>query len=370
MKRKRWLISLVLFLSTSLIVASGPIPLPVEPVEQEVRFTNNAITLVGTLTLPPGKGPHPAVILISGSGPQNRDSEIPGVPGYRPFAVLADHLSRHGIAVLRYDDRGVGQSTGDHATATSADFAADAEAAMQYLFTRREADPKQIGFLGFSEGGMKAAMVAARRPEVAFVISMAGTAVTGYEVIIKQVGRITRAAGGTQEEIAQAMDKQRTFLDLVLAEKWQDLEAFLFEIFMEQLQALPARDRAAIGDLDSFARRLVGAQMKVAQSPWLLFLLRHDPAVDWEQVVVPVLALFGELDVQVDAAQNRLALEAALARAGNDDVTMVVFPTANHLFQDAVTGCLTEYSLLPPEFLPDFLNTITDWLLERVKVAD
>ncbi|MCL0077415.1 dienelactone hydrolase family protein, partial [Dehalococcoidia bacterium] len=184
------------------------------------------------------------------------------------------------------------------------------------------------------------------------------------------VGRMARAGGASQEEAAEAMEQQRAVLDLVLAERWQDLEALLFEIVMQQLHALPEGQRAALGDLEAFARRQVGPTMGVFQSPWYRFFLRHHPGVDWEQIVVPVLALFGELDVQVDAAQNRAALEEALARAGNDDVTVVVFPTANHLFQDAVTGCVTEYPLLSPEFLPDFLKTITDWLLERVKTAD
>ncbi|MCL0098935.1 alpha/beta hydrolase [Dehalococcoidia bacterium] len=377
MKKKTWLIPLALLLATSLVVTGCPVQLPADPVEPaepvdvEIRFTNEAITLAGTLTLPSGEGPHPAVILISGSGPQNRDSELPGIPGYRPFKVIADHLSRHGIAVLRYDDRGVGESTGDHAGATSADFAADAEAAMQYLLKRQEIDHGQIGFLGHSEGGIIAAMVAARRPEAAFVISMAGIAVDGYDLLIKQVGRMARAGGASQEEAAEAMEQQRAVLDLVLAERWQDLEALLFEIVMQQLHALPEGQRAALGDLEVFAERQVGPTVEFFRTcPWYRFFLRHHPGVDWEQIVVPVLALFGELDVQVDAAQNRAALEEALARAGNDDVTVVVFPTANHLFQDAVTGCVTEYPLLSPEFLPDFLKTITDWLLERVKAAD
>ncbi|MCL0060838.1 alpha/beta hydrolase [Dehalococcoidia bacterium] len=377
MKKKAWLISLVLLLATSLVVTGCPVQLPADPVEPaepvdvEIRFTNEAITLAGTLTLPSGEGPHPAVILISGSGPQNRDSELPGIPGYRPFKVIADHLSRHGIAVLRYDDRGVGESTGDHAGATSADFAADAEAAMQYLLKRQEIDHGQIGFLGHSEGGIIAAMVAARRPEAAFVISMAGIAVDGYDLLIKQVGRMARAGGASQEEAAEAMEQQRAVLDLAMAERWQDLEVLLFEIIMQKLYALPEAQRAALGDLEVFAERQVGPTVEFFRTcPWYRFFLRHDPGVDWEQVVVPVLALFGELDVQVDAAQNRSALEEALARAGNNDVTVVVFPTANHLFQDAVTGGVTEYPLLSPEFLPDFLKTVTDWLLERVKAVD
>jgi len=343
---------------------------PPDYVVEEVFFTNDDITLAGTLTLPPTRGPHPAVILISGSGPQNRDHEIATVPGYRPFAVIADKLTRHGIAVLRYDDRGVGESTGDPAVATSADFAADVEAALRYLRGREEISPEWIGLLGFSEGGMIAAMVAARTPEVAFVISMAGPAVDGYNAILMQVEHGARLAGGCEQAVAEALEQQRIVLDLTLAGEWEDLQAFLHEIILGQLQALPKEKQAALGDLKVVARRIAAMQLETFQSPWYQFFLRHDPGQDWERVKVPVLALFGELDVQVDVAQNRPALEEALARAGNDDLTVVVFPTANHLFQDAVTGCVTEYARLPVEFLPGFLEAITRWLLERVALAN
>ena len=332
-------------------------------VTQDVTFSNGEVTLAGTLTLPSTEGPHPAVILISGSGPQNRDEEIPGIPGYRPFTIIADHLAKSGIAVLRYDDRGVGQSTGDHTMATSADFATDTEAALRYLLNREEIDKTQIGLLGHSEGGMIAAMVTARNPNIAFVISMAGDAVGGYHLLIKQLERIVIASGASEEEVAAAVEQQRSILDLARAEKWEDLQAFLYTTVLGQLQALPAEQKATMGDLETAARQGVDVQMATFRSSWYQFFLGHDSGQDWEQVTVPVLALFGELDVQVDAEQNRVALEEALSRAGNDDVTIVVFPTANHLFQDAVTGSVTEYATLPPEFIPGFLETITDWLL-------
>lgn len=344
---------------------------PPEPLLEEVTFANGEITLAGTLSLPSaGKGPHPAVILISGSGPQNRDEELPGVPGYRPFATIADYLSRRGIAVLRYDDRGVGGSTGDHATATSADFAADAEAALGYLLGREEIDPKWVGLLGHSEGGLIAAMIAARNPAVAFIVSMAGVAVDGYRLLLKQLERILEAEGSTEEEMATALEQQRTVMDLALAERWEEVETFLRGLILEQLQSLPEEQKAALGDLEELAAQQVTIQLAGLQSPWFRFFLSYDPRRDWERVKVPVLALFGGLDVQVDAAQNRVALEEALARAGNEDVTIVVFPTANHLFQAAETGSPTEYAALSPRFVPGFLETIAGWLRERVKAKE
>lgn len=338
------------------------------PYAHQVWFSNRKVSLAGTLTLPAAPGPHPAVILISGSGQQNRNEEIPGIPDYKPFATIADYLGRRGIAVLRYDDRGVGGSTGDPTTATTADFATDVEAAARFLAARKDINPRQIGVLGHSEGGIIAAMVAARSPDVAFVISMAGTAVDGYNVIIVQVGRIVQATGASEEDVAQAMELQRAILDLATAQRWAELETLLYEEILAQLQALPQEQQAALGDLEALARQRTGANLEAFRSPWYQFFLKHDPAKDWEKTTVPVLALFGELDVQVDVVQNRAPMEQALTRAGNDDVTVVVFPTANHLFMDAVTGGVQEYTTLPPDFVPGFLKTIADWLLHRVEV--
>jgi pimeloyl-ACP methyl ester carboxylesterase len=217
---------------------------------------------------------------------------------------------------------------------------------------------------------MIAAMAAARNPEVAFVIAMAGDAVDGYNLLLVQLERIVRATGASEEEVAEALEQQRSILDLARAEKWEDLEAFLYGTILAQLQALPEEQQAALGDLEAVARQRVAIQLEGLQNPWFQFFLGYNPGDDWEQITVPVLALFGELDVQVDVSQNQPALEAALAHAGNDDVTMVIFPTANHLFQDAKTGSPAEYAALSPEFVPGFLETITDWLLERVDVRD
>jgi uncharacterized protein len=346
-------------------------PTAVEPlpyVEEDVTFLNDDVLLAGTLTLPPGDGPFPALILLSGSGQQDRDEALPIVPGYRPFREIADTLTRQGIAVLRYDDRGVGGSSGDPTMATSADFADDAEAAFNFLQGRADIDGQQIGLLGHSEGGILAAMLAARNPDVAFVISMAGTAVDGYETIVKQVERLSLAAGASPAEAAAAVEQQRAALDLVVAQDWDGLEAMVSSIVQEQIAAMPAEQLAALGGKDALVQQQIAAQLQALQSPWYQFFLSHDPAQDLAQVTAPVLGIFGGNDTQVDAEQNSAALQAALERAGNPDATIQVLPTANHLFQDATTGGVDEYSLLPPQLMPEFLQAISQWLLARVQL--
>lgn len=341
---------------------------PLPYVEREVSFQNGDVTLAGTLTRPEGDGPFPALILLSGSGQQDRDEALPSVPGYRPFREIADTLTRQGIAVLRYDDRGVGGSTGDPMAATSADFADDAEAALAFLQGQAEIDSQQIGFLGHSEGGILAAMVAARNPDVAFVISMAGSAVDGYQTVVKQVERLTLASGASQSEADEAARLQRDVLDLVMLQAWDSLQGALYDIALQQVAALPAEQRAALGDANTLAQQQVAAQMQIFQSPWYQFFLSHDPGEDWAQVTAPVLGLFGGNDTQVDAEQNSAALQNALTRAGNADVTIQVLPTANHLFQDATTGGVDEYAALPPQLMPEFLEAISQWLLARVQL--
>jgi len=330
-------------------------------VEHEVTIPVPAgHTLAGALTIPSGNGPFPAVVLISGSGAQERDESIPGIPAYRPFRVIADHLARNRIAVLRYDDRGTGKSTGNHRTATSADLADDAEAAWRFLRARREVAWASVGLLGHSEGGVIAALVAARNLRVAFVISMAGPGVNGYEALIVQNERIYRAMGLSQEEIAQRVAAARAVLDLIRAEQWDRLRAVLLDAWKQQIAALPPERQATLPPPE----QIVEEQMPFYRG-WMRFFLTHDPADDWAHVRVPVLALFGVLDAQVDLWQNRAGMLAALQRAGNGDVTVVVFPRANHLFQQATTGSPTEYAKLPPVFVPRFLDTISGWILAR-----
>ncbi len=374
MEAWKWILLALAAGLAALFVLSGPgperVPVVASVQEVEVTFSHRGIALAGTLSLPAGLGPHPAVILITGSGPQNRDSEIPGIPGYAPFRWIAEYLSARGVAVLRYDDRGVGASGGDFASATLADFADDAEAAFDYLRHRPEIAPARIGLLGHSEGGIVAAMLAARRPEVAFVVSLAGIAVTGYETIVRQVELIVLAAGMGPEAAAEAAAQQRAVLDLVVAGDWEALGTLVMEIKRAQIAALPPEQQQALGDPDVFAQTIAAQELVALRSDWYRELLVHNPAEDWARVRVPVLAVFGGRDVQVDAEQNKAALQAALAGAGNRDVTVIVLPDANHLFQVAVTGAPGEYPLLPMEFHPRLLPAIGDWLLARVGPGD
>ncbi len=339
-------------------------------VTEEVTFENTAdasgepITLAGTLSLPEGDGPFPAVILISGSGAQDRDESLLPIAEIKPFALIADYLTRQGIAVLRYDDRGVGGSGGDPTTANSADLATDAEAALDYLLTRPEIDPAKIGLLGHSEGGLIAPMIAARRADVAFIVSLAGPAVNGLDLLIRQNERLMAASGATQEQIDTQVANVQEWALLTAAEDWEGLEASMIEDAIAQIEALPEEQRAGITDPAAYAADLAAQQMPQFQN-WLRYFFAYDPRGDWEQLSVPALALFGDNDVQVDADQNATALQTIVDEAGLEDVTIVRFPTANHLFQDAITGGVEEYGTLPQEFIPDLLPTISEWILTR-----
>ncbi len=334
---------------------------------EEVTCASGSVTLAGTLTLPPGAGPHPTVVLISGSGRQNRDGESRDIPGYRPFAVIAEHLTRNGFAVFRYDDRGVGKSSGDYLEANESDFIQDARAAVACLLPRKDIAGNRIGLIGHSEGSLIAASVAGSDGRVAFVISLAGGAVDGYSLLVRQAERQFEAAGTGKEEVARLVEEQRLIYDLARAQKWEKLRELLGEITLKRLRALPKERTASLGDLEAFAHERAAASVEALQLPRVQFLLGHDFGKDWEQVSVPVLALYGELDVQVEAAQNIPALEQALSRAKNTNLTTTIIPGANHLFLKANTGSMAEYATLPREFAPGFLDAILSWLSRNSK---
>ena len=324
---------------------------PVKPYpyrEEEVTYANKAAgnVLAGTLTIPPGKGPFPAVLLISGSGPNDRDETV---FGHKPFLVLSDYLTRKGIVVLRVDKRGVGKSTGDLAHATTADFATDAEAGVQYLKTRAEADPRRIGLIGHSEGGTVAPMVAAGDPGVQFIVLMAGPGVPGDQIIVEQGRLIEEAAGATKEKAAQDADKQRELFALVEKEK----------------------DDAVLGKelREKLAGRVPDAQIDVAiqqlTSPWMRYTLTYDPATALRKVACPVLALNGEKDLQVSAAQNLPAIKKALEEGGNKQIEIDEMPGLNHLFQTAKTGSPTEYAQIEETISPVALDKVATWILKQ-----
>ena len=335
------------------------------PQKIDVTYPGGDVTLAGTLTLPVGEESHPAVILVSGSGPQNRDGETRAIPGYSPFKQIAEYLSKRGFAVLRYDDRGVGNSTGDYLKAKEQDFIQDAEASLRFLLTRPDIRRDAVGFLGHSEGSLIAASVAGRNSNAAFVISLGGGAVDGIELLLKQAERQALAEGKSREEAAAVVKEQSVIFDLVLQEKWEDLTTVVTEFILKKLEDLPEQQRASISDPKKFASARAARSVQNFKIPRYKELLSHDFGEDWRHVKVPVLAVFGGLDTQCDAEQNSSALQCILAETGNDDVTLVEIPEANHLFLKARTGSITEYGRLSNTLVPELLNHITAWLQKR-----
>jgi dienelactone hydrolase len=331
--------------------------------EADLSFDSDEATLVGTLTLPEGDGPHPAVILLTGSGPQDRDNAHPSVPGYRPFASIADHLADSGIAVFRYDERGVGASGGDHQAATSFDLADDAETALAFLRSHDAVDPDTVGLLGHSEGAWLAAIVAARDERVAFVVALAGHAVPGAELLPVQAELGLRASGAPEERIERILADQASEIQLIVNQDWEALEDRVYEQTLAALEASPAEQKEAMGDLEMAARQQVAKSM-IALQGWLFTFLTEDPSDAWSGVDAPVLAVFGGLDTQVDLQQNRGPLEASLA--GNEDVTVRVIDDANHLFQRAETPG-DAYDTLDTALHPDLLPMLTAWLQDHVR---
>ena len=334
---------------------------PFPYLEEEVRYPNPRadIHLAGTLTLPEGDGPFPAVALISGSGAQNRDLEL---FGHRPFKVLADHLTRQGIAVLRSDDRGVGDSEGVFAEATSRDFAGDAAAAVAYLRTRPELDPEAVGLVGLSEGGLIAPMVAADSPEVAFVVLLAGPGLPGEEILYLQSELISRAMGADDEAIQRNLRLQERLFRVVIEEEDPELRRDrLRTVLQDAVAEMSEEEVAALGGDDE---AWIEGQLSSVGGPWFRYFLIHDPRPVLRQVQVPVLALNGELDLQVPAAENLAAIKAALRESGHDRFVVQELPGLNHLFQTAETGAPAEYSRIEETMSPAAMEIVSDWILE------
>jgi hypothetical protein len=334
-------------------------PLPYDAEEVSYQNPRAAITLAGTLTLPRGGGKFPAVLLITGSGPQDRDEQV---FGHRPFLVLADYLTRRGIAVLRADDRGVGKSTGDFRSGTSEDFAGDVLAGVDYLKSRKEIDPSQIGLIGHSEGGIIAPMVAARSKDIAFIVMMAGTGVTGEQVLYMQDSLISKAGGASDSAIhvSRALEEQ------IFTVIKQNASADSTEPALRKLVSEALANEPDMRKLDSNAiNKAVEMQVRQLLSPWLRYFLTYDPAPTLKKVSCPVLAINGEKDFQVPPAQNLPAIEAALKEGGNKNYTVKELPGLNHLFQTASTGSPDEYVKIEETMAPMALSTIGDWILKQ-----
>jgi uncharacterized protein len=326
--------------------------------EEPLTIVSGAVSLAGTLSVPAGRGPFPAVVLITGSGRQNRDAEL---FGFKMFGTIADHFARHGIAVYRFDDRGVGGSTGNVLRSTTDDFATDAVTIVTRLRARPEIDPQRIGLLGHSEGGPVAAIAASRSSEVAFVVMMAGSAVRGDRVVRQQMIDLMRAQGVGDAPLARIAEAHAALLDSVMRDATpQDVDRAARRLLESQYDAMPLARREAVGPREAFVEKSVKSSLQRLTLPWMKFFLGFDPAPALRQVKVPVFAAFGALDVQATASLNEVPMREALSRSPT--VTFKTYASANHLFQSSRTGLPDEYPSLEKAFVPGLLDDMTTWI--------
>ena len=326
--------------------------------EREVSYENKkaGITFGGTLTLPKTGGPFPAVLLITGSGPEDRNETV---FGHHPFLVLADYLTRQGIAVLRVDDRGVGKSTGSAERATSADFVGDVLSGVDFLKSQNEINSKQIGLIGHSEGGMIAPMAAVQSPDVAYIVLMGGPGITGGQLLLMQSSLILKA-NGTDSSL---IEKDRQINEMAFAVAVSDADSStasqkLHKILSDAIAEMSSQEQQALGISPS----MVDIMVKQMVSPWLRYFLSYDPKPTLEKVKCPVLAIDSELDLQVPPKEDLQGINDALKAGGNKDFTTKEFPGLNHLFQHAKTGSPMEYSSIDETISPDVLKYISDWI--------
>jgi uncharacterized protein len=330
--------------------------IPIKPYpykEEELTFPNAkaGISLAATLAIPRGLGPFPAAILLAGSGPLDRDETD---SGHRPFLILADHLTRKGIAVLRYDKRGVGKSAGDYDEATTADFAEDAQAALTFLKRRKDIDAREIGIIGHSEGGIIAPMIASRSGDVSWIVILAGPTTKGEETLLFQSDLITRAAGMTNDQVAKSLDFDRESYNLVRHER----DRAALESKLQDLVKVSGLGTAAPSP---FLQR----QIHWTSSPWFRYFLDYDPAPALQNTKCPVLVLSGEKDLQVPPKENLPLARKALETAGNRDFQVLELPGLNHQFQHCYLGLPAESRAIEETFAPDALTTISAWILKH-----
>jgi len=329
-----------------------PVP-PYPYATSDVSFGGNEATLAGTLTIPEGEGPFPTAVLISGSGQQDRDETL---LGHKPFLVLADHLARAGIATLRYDDRGVGESTGNPIGATTADFADDAGYAVEFLVGRDEIGA--IGLIGHSEGGLIAPMIGGDTTGVSFVVLLAGPGLPGAEVLATQTEELLRAEGAP----THIVDWQVDWTNQVIAAAASDAEGAAVDAQIRSIMAAAAADAPAAMQ-SSVTEEGIDGVVAAYTDPWMRYFLAYDPRPALAALDIPVLATIGTLDLQVSAADNLPEIETALA--GNADATVVEMDGLNHLFQTATTGAVSEYGVIEETMSPAVLDLVAGWITDR-----
>lgn len=335
--------------------------------EQEVSYENkkDSIKLAGTLTLPHTKAPFPAVILITGSGPQDRDETI---LGHKPFLVLADYLTRQGIAVLRVDDRGVGATSKGSPTETSENYAEDVLAGVEFLKSRKEINPKQIGLMGHSEGGLIAPMAASKSTDVAFIVMLAGPGIPGDEILKLQGALIAKAAGVSDQAISITRQINEIIYRALREEKDNEIvKKRVTEEIKKFYGSLTPEEQQVIGD-KKLSDEQINTLLKPITSSWFRFFLAYDPRPTLKKVKCPVLAVNGEKDLQVPYKENLAEVEKSLKESGNKDFKIQSFPNLNHLFQNCQTGSPSEYSQIEETFSPNALKVIGDWVVSKVTI--
>ena len=333
----------------------GPFPYDSE----EVTFENQAesVTLAGTLTLPRGTGRHPAVVLISGSGPQDRDQSV---MEHKPFLVLADYLTRRGIAVLRYDDRGTAKSTGRFGPATSEDLARDVGAAVAFLAGHQRINTKEIGLVGHSEGGLIAPMVAGARNDVAFLVLMAGPGVDGATILLSQAETTLRANGAGESDIQRLTALNRAaFAAAIRNLPEPEFMAHVEPTIQEVTRDIPEAGREAA--VTALRQEMRNAALPL-KGPWTRYFMAYDPRPALRRLQRPVLAITGTKDTQVLASLNVPGIRQALTEGGNKDFEIVELEGLNHLFQMSQTGSMNEYVTIQETFNPAALKVIGDWI--------
>lgn len=336
-------------------------PFPYNSENVKIFNDKDSIFLAGTLTYPKGNAQYPAVVLITGSGAQNRDEEI---FNHKPFLVISDFLTRNGFAVLRFDDRGVGESEGNFSTATTFDFVEDVRSAVKYLKSRKEVDQNKIGLIGHSEGALIASVLAAGNDEISFVVLMAGPGVKGDSLLYLQTELIYRAEGQSEDKISTILNNLREVYSIVKSEEDEDkIKNQLKEKYNQLFEQMSKDEKKKYGDPGTY----MDMEIRLVTSPWFRNFLKIDPAFFIQKINCPVLAINGEKDLQVPPKQNLSAIEEALKRGGNKNYLIKELTGLNHLFQTSQFGTISEYGVIEETISPVALETMINWLKNNLK---
>tara|TARA_R110002073_G_scaffold14554_1_gene59259 strand:+ start:27710 stop:29143 length:1434 start_codon:yes stop_codon:yes gene_type:complete len=327
--------------------------------EEDVVFKNTEakIELAGTLTLPNKNGKFPVAILISGSGPQDRDESF---MGHKPFLVLSDHLTKQGIGVLRFDDRGIGKSTGDFGNATTEDFSKDVLSAITYLKTRNDVDLKHIGLIGHSEGGIIAPLAANNSKDIAFMVLLASTGISGAKLSLMQSKTLRQFP--VKDEVAYEKNTRKAIAIVTSNKSETEIEKELTKHYNNFLRPILTSLNVPKEKINLF----IESQLKTSLQPWSRYFLQYNPADEIEKLQIPILSLNGSKDTQVKAKINQEGIRKALIKGGNKDYEIIELENLNHFFQECETGKMDEYRKIEQTFSPTALKEISNWILKRI----